>query len=148
MSWLSNLLGRWFPPRPNTSTPPSGPVIGDLLAAHNTLRLSRGLIPLVLSSELIRCAQAHADWMAAHNLLNHNEGWADPGQRLTNAGYIWTGEAENIAMGQKDVAEVMLSWQTSPGHMADILGPYREVGFGRAVARDGMIYWCTDFGSR
>lgn len=147
MSWFSNLLSRWFP-RPAPLPPASGDIIGDLLAAHNTLRIRNRLPSLRLASELLRSAQGHADWMAQNRTLDHNEGLSDAGRRMRSAGYFWTACSENIAAGQNDVAAVMQSWQSSFGHMQDILGPYSEVGFGRSVGSDGIIYWCADFGTR
>jgi uncharacterized protein YkwD len=41
---------------------------------------------------------------------------------------------------------VMALWLSSPGHHANIVGPYADVGFGIATSKDGIVYWCAVFG--
>jgi len=55
-------------------------------------------------------------------------------------GTTWSGGGENIANGQPDVASVMAAWWASPGHKANILGDYTDVG----CASVGAI-WVCDF---
>jgi uncharacterized protein YkwD len=33
----------------------------------------------------------------------------------------------------------------SPGHRANILGPYSLCGIGEAMGKNGSIWWCVDF---
>jgi uncharacterized protein YkwD len=62
--------------------------------------------------------------------------------------------AENIAWGSGDysgVRSIMRGWLRSPGHRANILGPYEQLGVGLRVgdlggASDAHV-WVTHFGS-
>jgi hypothetical protein len=39
------------------------------------------------------------------------------------------------------------AWMSSPGHRANVLGDYSEVGFGMSSSATGVLYWCVDFGT-
>jgi uncharacterized protein YkwD len=41
---------------------------------------------------------------------------------------------------------VMDSWMKSPGHRANILAEYTEMGAARVEDDEGIDYWCVDFG--
>ena len=87
--------------------------------------------------------------MAARDYFSHDtpEG-VSFATRISNAGYQWSGAAENIAAGQRDAASVMSSWMNSSGHKANILNcGYQDIGVGVAAATDGKLYWTQDFGS-
>ena len=53
---------------------------------------------------------------------------------------------ENIAEGQKTVDQVMDSWMKSPGHRANILAEFTEMGAARVEDDEGDNYWCVNFG--
>ncbi|HKI17074.1 MAG TPA: CAP domain-containing protein, partial [Isosphaeraceae bacterium] len=61
-------------------------------------------------------------------------------------GYVFVKVGENIANGQKTIDEVMTSWMNSPGHRANILAKFTEMGAARVEDDEGVIYWCVDFG--
>lgn len=139
MRWLDWLMNLLRPPQPPPAPPPEPPLppntsslAGQLLAAHNRERQQRGAAPLAINSRLTQSAQRHAEWMALHGRLHH--------QPLT--GYL---AAENIAVGHLTVTQVMTGWMTSPGHRRNILGSYREAGFGVALDREGQRWWCVVF---
>jgi hypothetical protein len=90
---------------------------------------------------------------------------------MTDAGYSWSGAAENIAAGYTGPVSVMAGWMGSSGHRANILdGSLREIGVGyflqtpdaanirtdanRDCAADGTLsfaayrYWTQNFGRR
>lgn len=148
------LLGRWRPinwppwkldPVPSPTPGPAPPVIGmaaDLLSAHNRIRTMRGLRAFQAAPELMRSAQGWADKMTIVGMTH-----GDFSSRISAQGYRWRSAAENIAAGQQTVDEVMRSWQ-DPGHFANIIGPYADVGFGVSRTVNGALYWCVDFGSR
>lgn len=53
---------------------------------------------------------------------------------------------ENIAVGQRDAAEVMNDWMHSPGHKANILNKkWKSIGIG-CVEINGIKYWVQCFG--
>ena len=68
--------------------------------------------------------------------------------RVTNAGYQWRAMGENIAAGQRYMAEVISGWLDSPGHCENIMSPaFTELGAGVYFV-DGSsypIYWTQVF---
>ncbi|NLO78992.1 MAG: CAP domain-containing protein [Xanthomonadaceae bacterium] len=64
--------------------------------------------------------------------------------RPATAGRPW---GENIAAGQRSVAEVMQDWLQSAGHCANIMNPlHAELGAAAAVSgTDARIYWAQVF---
>lgn len=140
-----------LPPRPDPEPEPEPvdprlAVETELLAAHNRERKGRDL---VFHPALVRAARSHADWMARHRKMSHtadSESGKRPWDRARKAGYPSGYVGENIAMGQRDVAQVMGAWMNSSGHKRNILsGNYSECGFGVAEG-GGRLYWCAVFG--
>jgi uncharacterized protein YkwD len=142
------------PPAPTPLPPPSPPspapvdVPAELLAAHNDRRLEAGLPALGSSVSLQMAAQSHADSMARVGKMAHaGIGDGDLASRLAGVGYRFRAAGENVARGQRDVAAVMSSWFSSPGHRANILGNFAGAGFAMARGADGSRYWCATFGT-
>ena len=69
-----------------------------------------------------------------------------PESRVRNAGYTASTDAENVAWNEPDTVSVMTAWLTSPGHQANIMGPYSDFGGAMAQGKNGP-YWCTVFGA-
>jgi uncharacterized protein YkwD len=70
------------------------------------------------------------------------------GDRIQNAGYLFSSAGENVAYGFGDAAAVMSGWMNSEGHRQNILNPnYKEIGIGYAQGADGRPYWTQDFGA-
>jgi uncharacterized protein YkwD len=72
-----------------------------------------------------------------------------PWDRARSQGYQWQSMGENIAAGQRSIADVMAAWIDSPSHLATLLDPtLRHVGFGHASAASSTYgdYWVQDFG--
>ncbi|MFF8432094.1 sigma-70 family RNA polymerase sigma factor [Streptomyces sp. NPDC016566] len=141
------------PPRTAPSTPqaqsaPAGDV-AQVVALVNKERAAAGCGPLTENAQLEKAAQAHSDDMAARNFFDHtNPDGADPGQRITAAGYRWSTYGENIAMGQQTPQSVMDSWMNSPGHRANILNcSFKEIGVGVHKGSGGP-WWTQDFGAK
>ena len=80
--------------------------------------------------------------MAARGVLSHTgANGSTVGTRVRSAGYGWCRVAENIAQGQQSLAEAMASWESSPGHRANLLNPgLQDVGLGR-----NGDYWAMVF---
>ena len=70
-----------------------------------------------------------------------------PADRIKRVGYVPGRTGENCAEGQWTVGEVMTGWMKSPGHRANILANYTEMGAAWARDDQGTIYWCVDFGT-
>ena len=112
-----------------------------ILNLHNQERTNRSVSALVLDSSLSKSAQAHAEWMAKNNNMQH--------QSLGKIMQGWRTAGENIAMGQRSDKEVVNSWMNSSGHRANILNRnYTHVGFGVAQSANGSLHWCTVFAGK
>ncbi|PBC65619.1 RNA polymerase [Streptomyces sp. Tue6028] len=123
--------------------------VTQVVALVNKERAAAGCGPLTEDPQLEDAAQAHSDDMAARNFFEHtNPDGADPGRRITAAGYRWSTYGENIAQGQQTPEAVMESWMNSPGHRANILNcSFKNIGVG--VHRgSGGPWWTQDFGAK
>ena len=122
------------------------PAVDALVVAHNHARNQEKLGPLKLSPKLCESAAIHARDMAKHQKLDHTgSDGSTVADRVKRVGYIYVRVGENIADGQKTVNQVMDTWMKSPGHRANILGDYTELGAARAEDDDGRNYWCVNF---
>jgi uncharacterized protein YkwD len=132
----------------NGWVPPSNPNDWqqDMLVLHNQQRSNR--TELTMNDKLQAAAQKHAEWMAATETLSHTgENGSDMTSRINAEGYDWSTIGENVAYGYPTVQTVVKGWMESYGHRKNIMNPdFAEVGFGKGVASNGMIYWCADFG--
>ncbi len=133
-----------------------GPPTGSLRqAAHQVILLVNGKraahdCPGVRwNAALQRAAQRHADDMAARRFFGHTDpDGADPGARITAAGYSWSAYGENIAVGRPTPAAVMKDWMNSPGHRRNILRcDLTDIGVGLREGTGGP-WWTQDFAAR
>ncbi|MFJ7071723.1 sigma-70 family RNA polymerase sigma factor [Streptomyces sp. NPDC098781] len=140
------------PTRTASSTPQaqSAPAdtVGQVVALVNKERANAGCGPLAEDSLLNKAALGHSEDMAARDFFDHtNPDGADPGQRITAAGYRWSTYGENIAMGQQTPQSVMESWMNSPGHRANILNcSFKDIGVGVHDGAGGP-WWTQNFGA-
>lgn len=112
-----------------------------ILNLHNQERTNRSVSVLVLDPSLAKYAQAHAEWMAKNNNMQH--------QSLGKIMQGWRTAGENIAMGQQSEKEVVKDWMNSSGHRANILNRnYTHVGFGVDQSTNGSLYWCAVFAGK
>ncbi|MFG2606424.1 sigma-70 family RNA polymerase sigma factor [Streptomyces sp. NPDC048514] len=141
------------PTRTASTAPQADPVptgtVAQVVALVNKERAAAGCGPVTEDAQLEKAAQAHSDDMAARNFFEHtNPDGADPGQRITAAGYRWSTYGENIAEGQQTPAAVMDSWMHSPGHRANILNcSFKNIGVGVHNGGGGP-WWTQDFGTK
>ncbi|MFI1768355.1 sigma-70 family RNA polymerase sigma factor [Streptomyces sp. NPDC020800] len=133
---------------PQTQASPAG-TVAQVVALVNKERAAAGCGPLAENAQLDKAAQGHSDDMAARNFFDHtNPDGADPGQRITAAGYRWSTYGENIARGQQTPQSVMDSWMNSPGHRANILNcSFKDIGVGVHKGSGGP-WWTQDFGAK
>jgi uncharacterized protein YkwD len=107
--------------------------------ALNDFRATAGLGALAYSEALEEAARAHAEDMASHGFFSHTgSDGSTVSQRVSRTGYGWCVAAENIAMGQGGLAEVIAAWAGSPGHRANMLS--RDVGEFAMVEAPGRIW--------
>jgi uncharacterized protein YkwD len=164
MSWFDRILDLfrsgpqperwdWPHPAPNptpTPRPTPGPTPGPapdnllgypelVLAAFNAERARAQLPPLVLDEGLNRIAGYWAGVMAGAGSLDHGRF----SERISSV-HPNTFGAEDIAAGQRTVAEVVASWMASPPHRANILGRFNLLGVAAHPGQAGT-YWVADF---
>lgn len=118
----------------------------ELVDAHNELRARNGLGALIYDANASKEAWQHANnlangWLGIFG-INHI-GFSGRAKRAN-----FKGAAENVAAGQSTIDAVMRSWNSSPGHRANMLGDYKYIGIGIAKDKRGNLYWCTLFGNR
>lgn len=142
-----------IPSRTAAAAPQSSPTPSDtvaqVVALVNQERAKAGCGALTEDPLLEKAAQDHSDDMAARAFFDHtNPDGADPGQRITAAGYKWSTYGENIAQGQQTAEAVMESWMNSPGHRANILNcSFKDIGVGIHKGSGGP-WWTQDFGAK
>jgi uncharacterized protein YkwD len=94
-------------------------------------------------------AYEHSRDMGDYNFFSHTgSDGLSVGDRVTNAGYVWTAVGENIAAGQPTIDAVMKAWLDSPGHCANIMSTsYTEIGASSYTVSgsDYSIYWTQIF---
>ncbi|WNI20485.1 sigma-70 family RNA polymerase sigma factor [Streptomyces sp. ITFR-16] len=138
-------------PRPSASAAPPAPTTttAQVVALVNKERAAAGCGPVAEDTQLTDAAQRHSDDMAARDFFEHtNPDGADPGRRITDAGYRWSTYGENIARGQQTPESVMESWMNSPGHRANILNcSFKDIGIGIHNGSGGP-WWTQDFGAK
>ena len=114
-----------------------------LLELINAERAKVGAQPLAFDGDLNEAAEGHSQWMIGTDTFSHTgSGGSNAGQRMTAAGYAFTGSwawGENIAWAttrspaglQDEVLLLHTNLMNSSGHRANILNAnYREVGLG------------------
>lgn len=104
--------------------------------------------PVSTSKRLHRAAQNYARTMARRDWFDHQDpGGADPGDRISAAGYRWSRWGENIAAGYEGALETVTAWLASPGHCRTLMSSYRHVGLGYAFDARSTYghYWVQDF---
>ncbi|MFF3203724.1 sigma-70 family RNA polymerase sigma factor [Streptomyces sp. NPDC002962] len=141
------------PKRTASATPTvragSSDLATQVIALVNKERTTAGCGPLTDDSLLRAAAQGHSDDMAARDFFDHtNPDGADPGRRITAAGYRWSTYGENIAKGQQTASSVMTSWMNSEGHRANILNcSFKNIGIGIHDGAGGP-WWTQNFGAK
>ena len=130
------------------------------LCLLNHERAQHGLRPLRHDGRLALAARRHAQDMVRRRYFAHDSlSGANFVDRIQRTGYT-TGRrwrvGENLAWGagaHAAPAAIVQSWMNSPGHRANVLGPFREIGVGLARGApvdgfpDGATY-ATSFGAR
>ena len=106
---------------------------GGMIERVNALRAQSGLGPVAPHPQLEKAALAHARDMSARGYFDHRSpDGRGVGDRVRSAGYTWCSVGENIALGQRDIPEAFDAWVTSPGHRANMLGQFSQIGIARA----------------
>ena len=127
----------------------------------NAIRTSRGLSELTQNDDMDQLAQLHSDNMVEHNFYDHvDHQGKSPSQRADDLNFEWRRIAENIAQvpwhenvlkcGNTKSAElisecVVEGWRNSPGHYANMIGEFDQLGVGVAFTNDSIAYFTQVF---
>jgi uncharacterized protein YkwD len=103
------------------------PIIVEMHAECNRLRVQHGLQPLKL--DISRCAvgQRWANYLARNRVFHHGGG------------------EQVIAMGYDSPASCMRAWLNSSGHRAWLLSNSKLCGWGARQSAGGTWYWVGVF---
>ena len=98
-----------------------------------------------LNSRLTRSSRCHAADMTNNGYFSHtSQDGRSISDRVRQAGYSMRAVGENIAHGQQSPEEVVEGWMNSPGHCANIMKNFKEIGVGFVA---GKNMWVQTFGT-
>jgi hypothetical protein len=112
----------------------AGPEADTVYSLLNDARSANGQSALVRNASLDDVATAWASELAASGVLSHNPSYP---QQIP-AG--WSEAGENVARGQWTATEMHTDWMNSPGHRANILGNFTDVGIAWLTDATGMTW--------
>lgn len=112
-----------------------------MLNLLNQDRISAGLPPLTLDTELSRIARIKSQDMLDNGYFAHESPtYGKARQMLTHFGYRFSGCGENIAR-HATVQKAQAAFMTSEGHRRNILsGVWEKVGIGICLDENGYVY--------
>lgn len=118
--------------------------IQQVVNLTNQERAKAGLKALQIDTKLTQSAQAKSQDMKNKNYFSHTSlTYGSPFDQMKSMGITYKSAAENIAMGQRNAAEVVDAWMKSPGHKANIMnGSFTHIGVGLS---DSGYYWTQQF---
>ncbi|MBI4496227.1 MAG: CAP domain-containing protein [Deltaproteobacteria bacterium] len=119
----------------------------ELIALINQQRLQNNLPPLRQSDALCAAARRHSVDMAQNDFLSHTgSDGSSPWDRMRQAGYQLSAGGENVGAGFPTATDMVNGWMNSPGHRANILGSFCDLGVGYATGSSYGAYWTLDLG--
>lgn len=112
----------------------------EAVASVNALRRANGLGPVRVDPAVMAAARAQSVAMAQQGVMSHYAG-GDFRGRLQASGVGRAPAVENIAWGQRTLAEAMATWRASPKHAENMLSPdMTRLGVAAAPGAGGT-YW-------
>lgn len=99
----------------------------------NEARWDDGQNGLIRNSEMDAVALAWAKQMAANDTMSHNPDYA---AQIPSG---WSAAGENVAQGYRTAQAMHDGWMSSPGHKANILGAFTDIGI--AFYSSGGTTW-------
>ena len=135
---------------------PASAQLKAMACMTNYAREASGLKPLARSRPLTRAAAHKSTDILSCDEFSHEACGREVTYWMKRFGYLkgcWSA-GENIGYGTGGLGTVrgiFTAWMDSPGHRANILGEFREIGIGRRVGTlggaAGAVVWTQDFGS-
>jgi uncharacterized protein YkwD len=129
-----------------------------MLCMTNFARANAGLGELAEAAELDSSAREKAADVLRCDSFSHFACGREFTYWIRAAGYIGAGcwhAGENLAWGTGEygsVRSIFRAWMNSPGHRANILGDYNQIGIGLETGEleghAGARVWAAHFGSR
>ena len=108
--------------------------------------------PLLINTELGVAADRHSEDMAARDFVSHTSSdGRSPFDRMADVGYISGYRGENIAAGQYNAFDAVMSWACSDGHRRNLLNDnFFEIGAGAVENERSKYerYWTQKLGGR
>ncbi|MDG0794784.1 stalk domain-containing protein [Cohnella ginsengisoli] len=114
----------------------------DLRARHGKTK------PFALNAKLSLVAWLKSADMGEQGYFDHESPtYGDPFEMMRDEGIQFRAGAENIAAGHETPQAVVAGWERSPGHLANMLGDYAQIGIGYAYYTDSDYhsYWTQQF---
>ena len=132
-----------------------------ILAKTNTIREDLGLSRLQQNDNMDELAEIHSINMVSFDFFDHvDHENKSPSDRADDLNFSWSSIAENIGFvpwfenvtgcGDTRSAEaisqcVVEGWRNSPGHYANMVGEFNELGVGIAFTQDSIAYFTQVF---
>ena len=132
-----------------------------ILEKTNAIRNSRGLSELTQNDDMDQLAELHSLNMIEYNFFDHVDHQnKSPSERADDLNFDWRRIAENIGYvpwfenvvggGDTRSAEsisecVVEGWRNSPGHYANMIGEFDQLGVGVAFTNDSIAYFTQVF---
>lgn len=143
--WLKKLSFFLFLVFSSTLYAKSTDDIQQILTGINRFRLLHLLSPLKIDPELNAIAAVHSQNMANHRCPIGHQGFEQRFAKIRQLKPNTMQASENVAYGYHNVNEVIQGWIHSPGHRANILGPFRITGIAIAHDSKGRPYYTQIF---
>ncbi len=132
-----------------------------ILAKTNAIRSEKGLSQLIQNDDMDKLATVHSENMVSFDFFDHvDHQQKTPSDRADDLNFSWSSIAENIGYvpwfenvsgcGDTRSAEaisecVVEGWKNSPGHYANMIGDFSELGVGVAFTQDSLAYFTQVF---
>ncbi|MGV8911833.1 MAG: CAP domain-containing protein [Rhodoglobus sp.] len=116
-----------------TSAPASAAPADTIHSLVNQARWDAGQGGLIRNSAMDAVALNWAKQMAANNAMTHNPNYSS---QIPSG---WNKAGENVAQGYRTAQSMHDGWMGSPGHKANILGSFTDVGI--AFYESGGTTW-------
>jgi uncharacterized protein YkwD len=133
----------------------------QILIKTNAIRRANGLTDLTQNDEMDQLAVLHSENMITFNFFDHvDHENKSPSNRADDLNFAWSRIAENIgkvpwfqnvtSCGDTRSVEaisecVVEGWKNSPGHYANMIGDFEELGVGVAFTKDSIAYFTQVF---
>ena len=132
-----------------------------ILSKTNAIREDLGLSRLQQNDNMDELAEIHSINMVSFDFFDHvDHENKSPSDRADDLNFSWSSIAENIGFvpwfenvtgcGDTRSAEaisqcVVEGWRNSPGHYANMVGDFNELGVGVAFTQDSIAYFTQVF---